>query len=388
MVQVSTMLLGLAAMLMSSTIPTSLAERVPAYELSTFDYDNLSSGNTPNEVLNALKRDGIISLTNVPSYAHVRRSYLDSAAACAMAAQSANADFLSHKTLTDGTKRYTIGTSSGLNANVDDTTTNAVCPGYQNIYTKLSSLLELVVLSVAKALDATDFTIKDGYGRAVPNHNIIVDAVRLDHFHVYETPSLHDRRLMSNFSGPQDDTSSENDFAIELHEDHGMFIAFSTPTFYKVSNDGTKRTFESVSVGSDNHAESGLIIQTRDGQRVRPVLKPDQVTLMVGAGFEHWVDTSEKLAAVLHAMRMPQVETKPTESLLRAWFGKMTLLPSYQRMAQNIDFDVHRNLSYNFVKHGHEVDRQLLGCAPGRRLVNCAMDCQKMHWKYCTPPAP
>ncbi|RQM11007.1 hypothetical protein DD237_008530 [Peronospora effusa] len=368
MVQVSKMLLGLAAMLMSSIIPTNLAELVPAFEISTFDYDNLSTGNTPNEVLNALKQDGIISLANVPSYAHVRRSYLDSAAACAMSAHEAEADFLLHKTLTDGTKRYTISAPSGLAANAAATTTDAVCPGYQDIYNKFSSLLELVVISVATTLDATDFITKDGYGRPVSSRKMIMDAVRLDHFHVYETPSLHDRRLMSDFSGTQTDPSSENDFTLELHEDHGMFIAFSTPTFYKVSTDGTKRTFESVSAGSENYAESGLIIQTRDGRRVRPVLKPDEVTLMVGAGFEHWVDTSEKLPAVMHGMRMPKVETMATESLLRAWFGKMTLLPSYQRMVQHMDFDVHRNFTARYLQQGHQSNRQLLGCAPGRRL--------------------
>ncbi|CAI5709584.1 unnamed protein product [Peronospora destructor] len=385
MVRVSKMLLSLGAMLMSSIIPTNLAELVPAFEMSTFDYDNLSVGNTPNEVLNALKQDGIISLANVPSYAHVRRSYLNLAAACAMSAQEANADFLLHKTLTDGTKRYTISTPSGLAANAAATTTDAVCPGYQDIYNKFSSLLELVVLSVATTLDATDFTTKDGYGRTVSSRKIMTDAVRLDHFHVYEAPSLQDRRLMSNLSGTRADTSSENDFTLELHEDHGMFIAFSTPTFYKVSSDGTKRTFESVSVGGDNYAESGLIIQTRDGRRVRPVLKPDQVTLMVGAGFEHWVDTSEKLPAVMHAMRMPEVETMATESLLRAWFGKMTLLPSYHRMVQHMDFDVHRNITADYLQQGHQSDRQLLGCAPGRRLATSMpiMHCKDCLWSIC-----
>ncbi|UIZ27802.1 hypothetical protein KXD40_004550 [Peronospora effusa] len=376
------MLLGLAAMLMSSIIPTNLAELVPAFEISTFDYDNLSTGNTPNEVLNALKQDGIISLANVPSYAHVRRSYLDSAAACAMSAHEAEADFLLHKTLTDGTKRYTISAPSGLAANAAATTTDAVCPGYQDIYNKFSSLLELVVISVATTLDATDFITKDGYGRPVSSRKMIMDAVRLDHFHVYETPSLHDRRLMSDFSGTQTDPSSENDFTLELHEDHGMFIAFSTPTFYKVSTDGTKRTFESVSVGGENYAESGLIIQTRDGRRVRPVLKPDEVTLMVGAGFEHWVDTSEKLPAVMHGMRMPKVETMATESLLRAWFGKMTLLPSYQRMVQHMNFDVHVNITAEYVRQGHQSNRQLLGCASGRHLVASADE--KCNYRECS----
>ncbi|KAG6591019.1 4-coumarate--CoA ligase 2 [Phytophthora cinnamomi] len=134
---------------------------------------------------------------------------------------------------------------------------------------------------------------------------------------------------------------------LELHEDDGMFIVFATPAFYKVSSDGTKRysTLESVSAGGKDDSESGLIIQRRDGQRVRPVLKPDQVTLMVGTGYNRWVGTSEQLPAVMHGMRMPEVETTATQRLLRAWFGKMTLLPSYQRMLAQTDFDEHVNLT-------------------------------------------
>ncbi|KAG2997771.1 hypothetical protein PC128_g25088 [Phytophthora cactorum] len=81
------MFLGLAAMLMAGAVPTNLAEQVPAFEVPNFDYHTLSTGHTPNDVLNALKKDGIISFNDVPSYAQVHRSYLDSAAACAMFAQ-------------------------------------------------------------------------------------------------------------------------------------------------------------------------------------------------------------------------------------------------------------------------------------------------------------
>ena len=107
-----------------------------------------------------------------------------------------------------------------------------------------------------------------------------------------------------------------------------MFMVLATPEFYKVSNDGPKRTFEHVSAGDEDNSESGLIILTHDGRHVQPVLKRDQVTLMVGAGFKHWVDTSEQLTAVMHALRKPKVVTMDTEGLLRAWFGKTTLLPS------------------------------------------------------------
>ncbi|KAG1711329.1 hypothetical protein DVH05_008582 [Phytophthora capsici] len=368
-------------MLMAGAVPTNLAEQVPAFEVPNFDYQTLATGNTPNDVLTALKKDGIISFTNVPSYAQVRQSYLDSAAACAVSAHEVNAEFLLHKTLTDGTNRYTISTPSGQDADATATTTDAACPGYKTVYDEFSSLLELVVLNVATTLDATSFTTTDGYGQTVSSRKLMTDAMRLDHFHAYETPSLHERRLSD--SNPS--TSSKDDFSLELHEDDGMFIVFATPSFYKVSKNGGNSTFEPVSAGGEDDSESGLIIQRRDGQRVRPILKPDQVTLMIGTGYNRWVGTSEQLPAVMHAVRMPEVETTATQRLLRAWFGKMTLLPSYQRMLKQMDFDVHANTTAQYVQQGQQSGHQLLGCAPGRHLAASAdAECS---YKECTVKA-
>ncbi|KAF4029873.1 hypothetical protein GN244_ATG18362 [Phytophthora infestans] len=93
---------------------------------------------------------------------------------------------------------------------------------------------------------------------------------------------------------------------------------------------------------------------------------------MVGTGYNRWVGTSEQLPAVMHGMRMPEVKTTETQRLLRAWFGKMTLLPSYQRMLKQMDFGVHANTTAQYVQQGYQSDHQLLGCAPGRHLVASA----------------
>lgn len=363
--------ISFAAMLAASIVPSSLADQAPAFEVPNFDYQTLAKGSTPDDVLAALKKDGIISFNNIPSYAQVRQEYLDAAAACAVSAQDVNAEFLLHKTLTDGTQRYTISTPSGQDANPSATTTDVACPNYRSVYNEFSSLLEWVVLSVATTLDATSFSTQDGYGQTVSSRKLMTDAMRLDHFHAYETPSRHERRLMGA-SSLTNASTSENDLSLELHEDDGMFIVFATPAFYKVSSDGSNSTFEPVSAGGDDDSESGLIIQRRDGTRARPVLKPDQVTLMIGTGYNRWVSTSEQLPAVMHGVRMPEVETTETQRLLRAWFGKMTLLPSYQRMLKQMDFDVHANTTTQYVQRGYESDRQLLGCAPGRHLIASA----------------
>uniref|UniRef100_M4BTP4 Uncharacterized protein n=1 Tax=Hyaloperonospora arabidopsidis (strain Emoy2) TaxID=559515 RepID=M4BTP4_HYAAE len=378
-------ILGLGLILVATAVPMHLADHVPPFQVPTFDYGTLLSGDTPHDVLSALTQDGIISLDNVPSYSQVRRSYLNAAAACAVSAQEVNAEFLLHKTLKDGTKRYTISTTSGQDADSNSTITDGACPGYKTVYNEFSALLELVVLHVATALDATDFTTTDGYGQPISSRKLVTDAVRLDHFHAYEAPSLKEQRRLSASSSttPSNSVQGDDDFTIELHEDSGMLIAFATPAFYKVSSDGTKRTFETVAASGEDDSESGLIIQTRDGQRVRPVLKPDQVTLMVGTGYNLWVDASHQLPAVLHAVRMPEVETTSTQRLVRAWFGKMTLLPSYQRMSKQVHFDGYTNLTTEYVKSEYQVDHHAVGCAPGRRLVATAEG--ECTYQSCTP---
>ena len=375
--------LTLGVLLMASAMPVNLADRVPAFDVPTFDYETLPFGNTPHDVLDALKKDGIISIDNVPSYAQVRRSYLEVAAACAVSAEEVNAEFLLHNTLKDGTKRYTISTASGQDANTTSTRTDAVCPGYQNVYNAFSSLLELVVLHVATTLDATDFTTKDGYGQTISTRKLVTDAVRLDHFHAYQATSQSERRRLSTTSATS--SSKDDDYTVELHEDNGMFIVFATPAFYKVSNNGARRTFETVSASGEDDSESGLIIQTHDGRRVRPVLKPDQVTLMLGTGYNLWVQASPQLPAVMHAVRMPEVESTSKQRVLRAWFGKMTLLPSYHRMLKaSMDFDMYANVTAQYVQSGHQSDHPVVGCSPGRRLV-ASVDGDVCNYKSCTP---
>ena len=164
-----------------------------------------------------------------------------------------------------------------------------------------------------------------------------------------------------------------------------MFIVFATPAFYKVSNNGARRTFETVSASGEDDSESGLIIQTHDGRRVRPVLKPDQVTLMLGTGYNLWVQASPQLPAVMHAVRMPEVESTSKQRVLRAWFGKMTLLPSYHRMLKaSMDFDMYANVTAQYVQSGHQSDHPVVGCSPGRRLV-ASVDGDVCNYKSCTP---
>lgn len=355
--QVSKLLLSLALAAL-----TVQAEQAPAFDVPSFDYATLTSGNTPSLVLDALKKDGIITLKNIPAYAATRELYLAEAAACAVAAKDANAQFLLHKELSGGVKRYTISTSSGQD--VDTTTlaaTEATCPGYAQIYGAFTGILERAVASLADTLDATTFTTQDGYANAISTRKLFGEAVRLDHFHAYEAPQTVAGRQLS----------ATDDLSLPLHEDDGMFIVFPTPAFYKVKSD---KSLEAVAAGA-SAADSGLVIETHDHKRVRPVLKADEVTVMVGTGFNKWVKTSDRLPAVTHGMQMPTVVSTPLaakERLLRSWFGKMTLLPSYHRMLSHMTFEQHANATARFLRQDAAVDAMTIGCAPGRKLVASA----------------
>ncbi|KAL8007715.1 hypothetical protein Plhal703r1_c03g0015971 [Plasmopara halstedii] len=362
MVQVTSMIFGLAAMIIAEAAPKSLSDNLPAYEVPDFDYQTLSSGNTPNDVLTALKKMGSLVLL---TYHRTPKCV-------------ARTSTWPPPTLTDGTKRYTISAVSGQDTDASATETDKMCPGYKQVYDEFSSLLEMVVLTVATTLDATTFTTKDGYGKSISSRKLLMEAAHVDHFHAYLNPHQSERQLQQSNSVIQ----SSSDYSLELHTDDGMFIVFATPSFYKVDTNSTNYTLESLSTDSTDHSETGLIIQLHDGQLVRPILKPNQITLMVGTGYNEWVATSEKLPAVPHAMRMPETELTANQRLVRAWFGKMMLLPSYQRMLKQMDFAEHRNLTAQYVQQGQQTNIPRLGCAPSRRLVASADSCT---YRSCVP---
>lgn len=365
-----TILLGLLA------TSTASAAKAPEFQVPSFDYTRLVSGSTPEEVLAALKQDGIISLQQIPGYSSTRAAYLETAAKCAVAADEVNAEFLLRRTFADGTLRSTIRTVAGqeLDVTAVNSTIGTHCPDYASVYQEFTSVLERAVSTLAVALDATGFTTTDGDAKTSSNRQLFGDAVRLDHFHAYEVP-VSSRRLADNSS-----SSTVDDLSLPLHEDDGMFIVFPTPSFFSVSSDSSL-----VQLASDGEADSGLVIETHDHTRVRPVLHENELVVMVGTGFSQWVKASEALPAVMHGMRMPQVTVNSaTERRLRAWFGKMTLLPSYQRMLNtDLSFEEHTNMTSRLLAQDAIANNAFsVGCAPGRKLeASATSECT---YKSCT----
>ncbi|KAJ0407274.1 hypothetical protein P43SY_008049 [Pythium insidiosum] len=84
-------------------------------------------------------------------------------------------------------------------------------------------------------------------------------------------------------------------------------------------------------------------------------------------------DYAHDIPAVMHGMKMPEemlARGVDGRRALRAWFGKMTLLPAYQRMLQDntVLFSTHTNVTTRYLLQNNEADLKTVGCASGRRL--------------------
>ncbi|KAJ0404076.1 hypothetical protein ATCC90586_008710 [Pythium insidiosum] len=343
----------------------------PGFAVPSFDFAQLDK--TSPKLLQALQRDGIVSLKNIPKYAELRDEYLRKAAACAVHAKEHGAEFLLHRRLQDGTERYTISTESGRRLDHSGFETVETCPGYQEVYHKFSRVIEGAIASLGQALDAsTPIHIKRRQRhlgeQRMTARELMADSVHLDHFHAYE-------------AAPRG-IASEKELTLGMHTDNGLMIAMSAPEYFDVQPSGEVKSRETRS------DDAGLIIQTADGKTVRPSLRADELVLMLGEGINQWVSTTPKLHPVMHGMQYPRGLSYADDShrLLRVWFGKMVLLSE--------DHVMH-NTGMSYREYTNHTTRYLLesrsdpgfaavACPSSRRLQ--ASD-NKCALKTCKPKA-
>ncbi|GAB9474347.1 hypothetical protein Gpo141_00011477 [Globisporangium polare] len=332
---------------------------VDAFDVPTFDFQQLTAASQTQAVLQALQADGIISLKNIPLYEQLRTAYLLEATRCALAASSAGDAFLAHKTLNDGTERFTITSPSGKALAKAGEETRARCPEYVAKYRAFSGLLESAVQALGEALDATPFIISSH--ESLTGTELMSESVHLDHFHAYEAAPT------ATASAQTDDSQ----LSLDMHTDNGILIAMTAPKYFDVlaSSDVQEKTLAPY--------ESGLLIQNRAGTVVRPVLKEDELVLMVGSGFQEWMNTSPSLRPVPHAMKYPRVSVSG-ERLIRAWFGKMVLLSRDTRMLNvGMSFGDYaaRTTRYLSSAHDHDSGFASLACPSGRHLLESDEAC-------------
>ncbi|CEG40715.1 uncharacterized protein PHALS_10899 [Plasmopara halstedii] len=356
----------------------TLALQPRDFRIPSIDFLQLSStiNNAHNfDLLDRFQENGIIALQNVPGFASLRHEYLRTAATCAVQAQEKGADFLLHRQLRDRTNRYTVSLDSGRQLTQSFNQSPellALCPEFVELHAALSKVVELAVTNVGSALDATQtFKIQAEQGAVVMTaRKLLEDSVHLDHFHAYEAPQ--------SMKKIEDDLLLDlNDLSLELHTDNGVMIAMTAPEYFQVSSTGI------VELKNTSKEDSGLFIQTGNGEIVRPVLYPDELILMLGSGIEHWIKTSPPLHSVLHGMRYPRSvslsEGDHSTKILRSWFGKMILLDSDQQMDNSgLTFRQYANQTTRYLLQQGTEESELfstVACPGHRRLVASANSC-------------
>ena len=122
---------------------------------------------------------------------------------------------------------------------------------------------------------------------------ISLAANHLEHFHVYSKNDLN------NLSEQDHTVEQERRLALDWHTDAGLFLAFVP------AHDCDTET---------HHAGDRSFYIMEQHQEKVVAFDPTAVTIMLGTGAEHWLDTNMPLRATRHAIHM-----RPGQS--RAWYG-------------------------------------------------------------------
>ncbi|CCI47992.1 unnamed protein product [Albugo candida] len=207
-----------------------LIRSLPSVQIPSFDYGHLMDDETPQNMLLALERDGILALRNIPNYQRIRDAYFEIATKCVLEAKPEDSQsFVSSKTFGDGTQRATISSEAGLN---------------------LNSAGLLRALGIAIALEKSSFEIYD-QDQLISIREMINEATRLDHFHLYDGT---ENEVEANPTSNHAHRLSSEELSVSLHEDRGLFIVMASPQFSRASKQGR---LNSMQVEPDDR---GLII--------------------------------------------------------------------------------------------------------------------------------
>ncbi|TMW58448.1 hypothetical protein Poli38472_010007 [Pythium oligandrum] len=307
-----------------------------SFAVPSFDFASIVTGEpaTLGSLVDKLQTDGIISIRNIPQFKELRAEYLEAATKCASSEAAKNSPGLLYKTLPDGTERWTISTKTQFaNPQLAQTQLESVCPQYLPVLREFSELVNVAASEFARALDTAAPSV-DG---SASLEEVVRSAENLDHFHSYSSPS----------AAP---TATKDHVSLELHSDNGLMIFMTAPEFYALRDAPVKVPREAIVAGPD--ASAGLLIKAQGKpELVQPVLKDDELVVMIGEGFKSWISAGHAFKPVLHAMQMPSFSTE-LGKVSRSWFGKMVLLPKDRVM---------KNTGMTFGSYTTKVTEYVLG---------------------------
>ena len=282
----------------------------PLLRVESFSLSDLTAGKHQDKLAHSLSTTGLIAI-HVPAgeedhvdFAQAREMAMAGMCECWEALEGTNS-----VTLQDGeTRRTTLATATigttplALTTSSNDASLLQAACGPDTV-DALESLRDYVAAAsngFVRALDrlllhgvaaaGSHLLLRDSYGGSYPTVQSIVKASKhLEHFHYYEKPPH---------------THNNQEATLKLHTDAGLFLAFVPGRSCHEPEEEESQSF---------------FVQDEDGILRRAVFPDGAIAVMLGAGAEHWLETSMALRATRHAVHMSAGEA-------RVWYGMSKFL--------------------------------------------------------------
>ena len=238
-------------------------------------------------LLDSLTSDGIVSITNIPSFQQTKIALMSNLHACMMSVN--DGDDVPTQLLDDGTIRRSFATSTLPNGvgpqsikTLDEyeqtlrgsnSKLSTSCQHFNDHLASFRSTVDLVTMKFAERLSVEMGTSlpkpllssssNDGHGSYDNIKEIVEGGTQLEHFHSYQKQEEGNKK-----NGGEDETTT-----IDFHTDQGFFIAF-TPGL-KIYSD-TSQNIE---------LSDGFYIQDSNGDKLlMEFTSDDDLVFMLGDG--------------------------------------------------------------------------------------------------------
>jgi hypothetical protein len=367
-----------------------------------FDWSSIhdnSDASTRQQLLETLQATGMLSITDIPSFASLRPAVLEAAQLCTHSSH----DLARTSQFKDGTSRRTFALSaalpsseSGLSALEQLSTTSPDCANFAALAAELRGLVDDVSQDFVRLLsDAIETRVGPEHSLLYQRpqtagseslsyrsiQDIIAAGAHLDHFHSYAT-----------MAATETGRNKVHEPTIEMHVDQGLFIAVAPALMV-----------EEATGAPTGSAPGRFLAQLSGGQAADVSLNPDALFFMLGDGVNQYVNPallstgSKPLTAVPHALIMPEAGSSTEAAEARVWFGRMFLPPDDAVNPETgLTFGKMKSLLNNDEATTRDHDQDLdiaavlnLGCSDGkaiRRVMaedNCDPDNQIYCWHRC-----
>eukprot|EP00585_Thalassiosira_rotula_P012196 CAMPEP_0196141868 /NCGR_PEP_ID=MMETSP0910-20130528/10682_1 /TAXON_ID=49265 /ORGANISM="Thalassiosira rotula, Strain GSO102" /LENGTH=734 /DNA_ID=CAMNT_0041403097 /DNA_START=133 /DNA_END=2337 /DNA_ORIENTATION=+ len=287
--------------------------------LASLQSTNASPNSAPLQLMDGLTHDGILSITDIPSFKETKKAVMSHLHACIMSV----GDDVPTQRFPDGTIRRSFATSTNRVDGPQPLKTldhykalagdhgSESCARFRTHLSAFRSSVDRVTMQFAESLSAAMGALlpkplvspRNGVSNAGEYEDIkkVVDGgEHLEHFHSYQK------------------AGAAGEETIEFHTDQGLFIAF-TPGLIVSSNPSL-----------DVELSDGFYVQGSDGEKIlMQFTGDDDLVFMMGDGVNQFIndkltDGKKALQATPHALTVPALEDV---SKARVWYGRMVLPP-------------------------------------------------------------